>query len=87
MQPLPPQDMPMQGHAPAPHPNQGFTPRQPSYNNGPDVNGLQQHMSQMNMASPGLAPQNVPYVRLVTSLFSDLQLTLCFAGVALAATI
>lgn len=60
-QTLPNMHMPPQ--QPGTHPNQDFVPRPPSYNNAQDVNGLEQHMSHMNMGSPGLqGPNNIPYV-------------------------
>lgn len=57
--------MHVQGQPSAPFANQGYNSRQPSYNNAPDVAGLEQHMSHMNMASPGLQAQQPPYVCLI----------------------
>lgn len=67
-QPLPNMNMPSQYTSP--QSNQGFAPQQPSYGNaGPDVNGLSQHMSHMNMASPSVTAQNVPFVRVCSPAY------------------
>lgn len=72
-QPLPSMNTPQ--HYSSPHGHQGFAPQQASYNNAaPDMNGLSQHMSHMNMASPGLQAQNVPFVSQVLSNSSLLSL-------------